>query len=77
MEASPAGLAVAGVFEGVNWNLRARPERKEPIVVPQPVLVLGGLKLVSEGDANESELVLVKENGRGGFLPGPPAGVAV
>ena len=31
------GLAVAGEFEGVNWNLRARAERKEPIVVvPQP-----------------------------------------
>ena len=70
------GLAVAGVFEGVSWNLRALAERKEPIVVPQLVLVLGGLKLVSEGDTNKSELVLAKENGRGGFLPGP-AGVAV
>jgi len=74
VEASPAGLAVAGVFEGVNWNLRARAERKEPKVVPQPVL--GGLKLVSEGDTNESELVLVKENGRRGFLSGA-ASVAV
>ena len=73
MEAS-LGLAVVDVFEGVNWNLKDLAEGKEPIVVPQPVL--GGLKPVSEGDANESELVLVKENGRGGFLPGP-AGVAV
>ena len=58
---------------------RALAKRKEPIVVPQLELLLGGgLKLVStEGDTNESELVLVKENGRGGFLPGPPAGVAV
>ena len=31
------GLAVTGEFEGVNWNLRALAERKEPIVVvPQP-----------------------------------------
>jgi hypothetical protein len=66
LEAS-LGLAVAGVFEGVNWNLRALAERKEPIVVPQLVLVLGGLKLVSEGDTNKSELVLAKENGRGGL----------
>ena len=77
MEEASLGLAVVGVFEGVNWNLRALAERKEPIAEPQPVLG-GGLKLGSaEGDINESELVLVKENGRGGFLPGPPAGVAV
>ena len=65
------GLAVAGVFEGVSWNLRALAERKEPIVVPQLVLVLGGLKLVSEGDTNKSELVLAKENGREVFYPTP------
>ena len=77
MEDASPGLAVVGVFEGVNWNLRALAERKEPIVVLQLVLALGGLKLVSaEGDINERELVLVKENGRGGFLLGP-AGVAV
>lgn len=55
---------------------RALAKRKEPIVVPQLVLG-GGLKLVlAEGDTNESELVLVKENGRGVILPGPPADVA-
>ena len=37
-------LAVVGVFEGVNWNLRALAEWKGPIVEPQPV---SGLKLVS------------------------------
>ena len=77
MEEASLGLAVVGVFEGVNWNLRALAERKVPIVEPQPVLG-GGLKLVSaEGYINESELVLVNENGRRGFLPRPPAGVAV
>ena len=75
MEASP-GLAVPGVFDGVNWNLRALAERKEPIVVPQLDVLGGGLKLVSEGDANESELVLVKEKGRRGLLRGSE-GVAV
>ena len=63
------GFAVVGVFKGVNWNLRALAERKEPMVEPQPVLG-GDLKLVSaEGDTNESELLLVKENGRGGSFP--------
>ena len=78
MEEASLGLAILGVFEGVKWSLRALTERKEPMVEPQPVLG-GDLKLVSaEGDTNdESELLLVKENGRGGFLPGPPAGVAV
>ena len=46
MEEASLGLAVVGVFESVNWNLRALAERKEPIVEPQPVLG-GGLKLVS------------------------------
>ena len=70
MEEVSLGFAVVGVFESVNWNLRALAERKEPIAEPQPVLG-GGLKLVSvEGDNNESELVLVKENGCGGFCLG-------
>ena len=77
MEEASLGLAILGVFEGVKWSLRALTERKEPMVEPQPVLG-GDLKLISaEGDTNESELLLVKENGRGGSFPGPPAGVAV
>jgi hypothetical protein len=78
LEASP-GLAVqvVGIFEAVNWNLRALrlAERKEPIVVPQ--LVLDGSKLVSEGDTNKSELVLAKENGRGGLFARARTGVTV
>ena len=56
-EASPGLAVVVGVlFEGVNWNMRALVERKEPIVVPQ--LVLGGFELVSaEGNTNEREFM--------------------
>ena len=42
MEEASLGLAILGVFEGVNWSLSALTEGKEPIVEPQPVLLLGG-----------------------------------